>query len=1336
MPDTSHLRFGAYELLDRLGEGGMAEVWRARSRGVAGFEKIVVIKRVLPALAQNAGFVELLVREAKIAAKLSHANIVQIFDLGEEAGTYFIAMEHVHGRDLGAVCSRIAHDPPAMSLSLRLHVIAEVAQGLDYAHRRRGDDGRPLNIVHRDVSPQNVLISYEGEVKLTDFGIARAEAEELGRDEDAGVLRGKYAYMSPEQARGEELDRRSDVFALGIVLFELLTGTRLFRGKTSAETLSLVREAFIPRPSSVATWLPSAVDPIVLRALAVERDRRYATAGELGAAIHELLRASATPTGAPELAALLHRLFPESADVLPNKVNVDVLLRAHEDATARSGVGPRVSDPHGRTAAGVPQGSRRFEADPREVVVVALRSSNPEHLAHLDQIARARGGVVPPVPGYVALFGASQSAHERAAEHAARTAIEVRRRVALDIVEGLDLPPAIALGTTTLAIGPAPPAVVAQAKLDAIDALLASAIEGDVVVAPDLAPRLEPLLRLRPLSDTCVVLEGYRSRRERDAMAIRRSSALCGRRDALRTMASVLTSVSDGRAMAITLSGEAGIGKTRLLAELRTLASAIDAQWIGTRGDESRSDDAYHALSELFLDVCGIEEFDPPATRFTAVERLCVLGLSTSEVRAVGRLVGLSYPTRDEDRRRVRPRALVMLGVLRKITRALAVDRPLVLAIEDLQWLDPATREILPLLSESLERSRVLLVLSGRSEAPFPSLPLPGERIVLEGLAVGDAQRLLASVLGARSVDPELASRACSRAAGNPRLVEEIATMLAARGSVRLAGGVASLAPGATIEVPDSLRVLAGAQLAGLPPDERRVLRVVCALDRPANAQFVAVIEGLPVERVTTAFARLVRARLLVSAASPLDSRISFVPGDPIPRPTHTSVALAAPTVGRWGGSGDTSAPEEVEPPSDLARDAVNAATSEAELARTHERIVAFLEAAPDDVVPHRAERLAFHAARCPDPVRAARHLASAAVAARARGELACAAEHQLAAATKLSEAPERAPADVIDLALAAGADALASGSAEVANRAFALARALADPVLESTAWIDIGLARCARRDGLLEDAESHLVRAIDRTSATVAARTEALRWLGAVRRERGDVTEAISALERALAHVGPEPSEARAEVLASLAVCLAWRRRGSEAARAAAEAQRIAAAVGSTLLEAEVLAATAEAAEASNDDVSAGELFVAAAELARRGGSAERAVSLGFRAACAWTFAGDGERAASLVADVLASARALGLRADEALALALSSYLDARAADAASAADAVRARLVGPSTGPGDRRARAVLHGLLANLERAAGRTDAAAAAMTTAMEIAQSAGDAALALRLEASR
>nr|MDQ3035995.1 serine/threonine protein kinase [Myxococcota bacterium] len=405
--------FGSYELLDRIAEGGMAEVWRARSRGVAGFEKTVVIKRVLPSLMQKPGFADLLIREAKIAARLSHPRIVQIFDLGEENGSYFIAMEYVHGRDLGqAMAHRGGAASEGLSTALRVWIVAEAAGALDHAHRRKGDEGRPMQIVHRDVSPQNILLGYEGEVKVADFGIARADEQGLGRGEDPKILRGKYAYMSPEQARGEPLDRRSDLFALGIVLYELLTGRRMFRGKSSQETLGMVRGAQVPALDADELGIDPALAAVLSRCLAPAREDRYGHASEIYADLTQWLFRRGEAVGQPFLAETMARMFPPDGAAAPNKLRVDVLMRAHQDATAISAAGAFLApaaeastdEAADRTAA-MPM-SRKSKVERRRVAVLAAAHRDGEDEAFALACESVGGSVFPTRAGLrLALFG-------------------------------------------------------------------------------------------------------------------------------------------------------------------------------------------------------------------------------------------------------------------------------------------------------------------------------------------------------------------------------------------------------------------------------------------------------------------------------------------------------------------------------------------------------------------------------------------------------------------------------------------------------------------------------------------------------------------------------------------------------------------------------------------------------------------------------------------------------------------------------------------------------------------------------------------------------------------
>src|SRR6266851_18983 len=300
-------RFGQYEILERIDAGGMAEIFKARRSGVEGFEKIVAIKKILPHIADDEEFITMFADEAKLAAQLNHPNIVHIFDLGKiEAGGYFIAMEYVEGSDLRAILQAGREAGLPLPAPLAVFIASQVASALDYAHRRRGREGRELHIVHRDVSPPNILISNEGDVKLCDFGVAKA-ARKASRTE-SGALKGKVPYMSPEQAWGRRLDRRSDIFSLGCVLFEMLTRQKLFRGDTDLSVLEKVRAAEVPAASSVNPEVPPSLDAILRKALAREPEERYANASDLLRDLETVLHSFTPPPGSADLAAYLRRV--------------------------------------------------------------------------------------------------------------------------------------------------------------------------------------------------------------------------------------------------------------------------------------------------------------------------------------------------------------------------------------------------------------------------------------------------------------------------------------------------------------------------------------------------------------------------------------------------------------------------------------------------------------------------------------------------------------------------------------------------------------------------------------------------------------------------------------------------------------------------------------------------------------------------------------------------------------------------------------------------------------------------------------------------------------------
>lgn len=348
MPAFQPQAFGKYFLVDKIAMGGMAEIFLAKPQSIDDARGYLVIKRILPHFTGNAQFVDMFIDEAKISSLLSHVNIVPLYDLGKINDSYFLAMEYVPGQDLKGVVKRCTDRGVRLSYEHAAYVLHEVCLGLDYAHTKVGPGGRPLAIVHRDISPQNVLVGYDGQVKITDFGIAKASSK-LDSTQ-VGTLKGKFGYMAPEQVvAGMELDHRADIFAAGVILWELITGQRLFSGRSEIEILERVRAARIDPPSTLDPEVPRELERIIFRSLMKDREKRYQSGKEMAADLSKFLAQIAPGFSATEMSSVMRELFAPEIESIRQKWNVvigPVVDRRHvEQGAAMESTRPDHKDP-------------------------------------------------------------------------------------------------------------------------------------------------------------------------------------------------------------------------------------------------------------------------------------------------------------------------------------------------------------------------------------------------------------------------------------------------------------------------------------------------------------------------------------------------------------------------------------------------------------------------------------------------------------------------------------------------------------------------------------------------------------------------------------------------------------------------------------------------------------------------------------------------------------------------------------------------------------------------------------------------------------------------------
>jgi serine/threonine protein kinase/tetratricopeptide (TPR) repeat protein len=855
---TVNSSFGRYRLLERLGQGGMAEVFKAKSFGVEGFEKILVIKRILPELSRSQDFVDMFIHEAKLAVRLSHANIVQVFDLGKapsgeskgtlEADAYYIAMEYVNGLDLASLLARCRRQQIAVPLEMAVYVASEVAKGLDHAHRRRDEGMRPLGIVHRDISPQNVLLSFEGEVKVTDFGVAKARGaldKDAPEDTRARRLQGKFGYMSPEQSRGESVDARSDLFSLGVVTYECVAGVNPFGAPTTFETLRRVQACEYPPLALLRPDAPPELVAILESAMAKSPADRHPDAARLYETLLAFLHAQASRYGANDLAEFVSRFRDAGEGAGPGAASQAIF--ATEGGNPRSEWTPvEVSSACQNPsvdAASVTVDRAAEMGERREVTAVVIEL--PRHMSS-DVVEKAThiverwgGRVLRREVGHIAaLFGLGDP-DGRDTEMATRFGL-----LALRSLEPSH-PPGIGLHVGRIRVSGAGEPM----EDDRLDALLDTARdlarvrEGQASMSTQAMRQVKALFEFEPLRDGERPISNVTALRVREirggGMPLGR---FVGRKEELRRIGVVLALAAKRKSRVLTIRGELGIGKTRLLCEVerRLRKGHYDVGFHVATCPARGKDFPLSGVVCMLQVLCGTTEGDAP-DRIVALEpRLRALGLQGDEVRAVTMALGAGGTIGGDASAR-------LCNALTRVVHSLCADRPHTFAWDVAHAMDDKSYALVEEVSRRSAHTRVVFAFAARLDFSHALEETEGHALIdLGDLALPEVERLVARRLGVDSVPEELLHFITRRAGGHPLFVGEVVKALLDEGAVSVGERrvVSARLVGPELALPNTLRGLVSSRVARLSTEQRAILQAAAVLGDPIDLAVLSNMTG------------------------------------------------------------------------------------------------------------------------------------------------------------------------------------------------------------------------------------------------------------------------------------------------------------------------------------------------------------------------------------------------------------------------------------------------------------------------------------------------------------
>ncbi len=883
----------------------MAEVHLAREPLVQGLNKILVIKQIHRSLAQDSQFRQMFEDEARVAVNLNHPNVVQTFGYGHIDQTFYIAMEYVEGVDLLRLMNGAAALGERVPIGLVAYIVQQISKGLDYAHRKTDEYGEPLNIVHRDISPQNVLISFDGSVKIVDFGIARSRHAR----EDEGVVKGKFAYMSPEQASGEPVDPRADIFSTGVLLWELICARTLFGHYKGKQALDAIRAVNVVRPRAIDPTIPEELEEIVMRCLQRRPENRFSTARDLQRALGLFFVQVSAREGqiydSGSLAAFIARVIPKETRALvepppkeePSRGLAESQLLPVGEQRQIVLVSVNVSGTSAlrrQGGAGSDEADRLAEALQRRIGETAQRFE--AHVERLDE----RGAVL--------LLGVPLGKEDEALRgiRLGLTLLDEIAALSQKLDPPLRIAVGIAMGTCLIARGatPAPGSTarpydyeVQSSALQLANRLASEAIDGEILVSDRLYRAARSEFRFEELgavaigeaSDGSVLGQAKTYRltgaRPRGALGGDRVPArLFGRERELAELRQICdATVQSGRAHHVVLLGEIGVGKRTLVDAFRRSLDPEQHLVAHARARQGRRDTPYSLVADLLRDALGVaDDTDPREVRRRVLGAVNKLFRSdepeaTLTSDALLRLLAQQLAPQQEELEPAERRRRLHVA-MREIERRIAGHRLLLIVLEDYHWVDDASFEILTALIRDPVASPVMVVLTAREDERTGSLKRSSRlhKILVGELDPKAREELVLDRFAQKSDALQLAPRLLEHTGGNPFYIEEQLESLVERGVL---GRVDPSDPHSKlvwqrrdeqIAIPSSLGALIGSRIDRLPVEERDVIRRAALWGRAFSIEDIAVLcDG---DR-RNELERLVGRGLLVPAADGVDER-------------------------------------------------------------------------------------------------------------------------------------------------------------------------------------------------------------------------------------------------------------------------------------------------------------------------------------------------------------------------------------------------------------------------------------------------------------------------------